>query len=318
MNRFRNVLLDQDAPGLADKLELLPLEVRRNIITRACLAASEYLTDLEPAVQNLLRSLDANQVLSPDEVTEARRLADAADAAYLELDQAADYDKALKFFSEARLLSAMALCFGREAPRDATEAIYEICKTCDDATRLVRLIESDVRSAVWNEQVERLTALADEIKNATLSGLGLFVGHEDLDDWLMIERSLLIATSVRDSLQSTFSKLGDAHKRRVIAIALFELGDMSVVPDLVNAVEIDPDIFMLAANKLASRSIKEAAPAILRRLELSDSANVTTIATLLRALCRITDELPKKTYEVLKAKNSPAIDEALRHFRHKS
>ena len=318
MNRFRNVLLDQDAPGLADKLELLPLEVRRNIITQACLVASDCLTDLEPAVQNLLRSLEANQVLSPDEVTEARRLADAADAAYLELDQAADHDKALKIFSVARLLSAMALCFGREAPRDATEAVYEICKTCDDATRLIRLIESDVSSAAWNEQLERLTALADEIKNTTLSGLGFFVDREDLDDWVMIERSLLVATSVRDSLQSTFSKLGDTRKRRVIAIALFELGDMSVVPDLVKAVENDADIFMLAANKLASKSIREAAPAILRRLEISYSANATIIATLLRALCRVTDELPQKSYEVLKAKNSPEIDEALSRFRRKS
>ena len=152
MNRLRNVLLDQDAPGLADKLELLPRDVRRNILTQACLAASECLTDLKPPIQKLLRSLEANQVLSADEVREARRLADTADAAYLELDQAAEHDKALKFFSEARLLSAMALCFGREAPRDATEAVYEICKTCDDATRLIRLIESEVRSAVWNEQ----------------------------------------------------------------------------------------------------------------------------------------------------------------------
>lgn len=284
MNRFRNVLLDQDAPGLADKLELLPLEVRRNILTQACLAASECLTGLEPPVQNLLRSLEANRVLTPNEVTEARRLADTADAAYLELDQAADHDKALKFFSEARLLSAMALCFGRAAPRDTTEGVYEICKTCDDATNLIRLIESGVRSAVWNEQLERLTALADEIKNTTLFGLGLFLSHEDIDDWLMIERSLLIATSVRHSMQSTFSKLGDGRKRRVIAVALFELGDMSVVPDLVNAVENDPDIFVLAANKLASKSVKEAAPAILRRLELSYSADATIIATLLRAL----------------------------------
>jgi hypothetical protein len=317
MNR-PNVLLDQDAPGLAEKLELLPLAVRRNILTRACLAASECLTDLGPLVQNLLRSLEANRVLSPDEATEARRLADTADAAYLKLDQAADHGKALKFFSEARLLSAMALGFGRAAPRDATQAVYEICKTCDDATKLVRLIESDVHSAVWNEQLERLTGLADEIKNTTLSALGLFLSHEDLDDWLMIERSLLIATPVRDSMQSTFSKLGDVRKRRVIAVALFELGDMSVVPDLVDAVENDPDLFMLAANKLASKSVKEAAPAILRRLELSYSADATTIATLLRALCRVSDEVPLKTYNVLKAKNSPEIDEALSRFKRKS
>jgi hypothetical protein len=317
MNRL-NVLRDQDAAGLAEKLESLPLAVRRNILARACLAASECLTDLGPLVQNLLRSLEANRVLSPDEATEAKRLADAADAAYLESDQAADHDKALKFFSEARLLNAMALGFGQAEPRDAPQAVYEICKTCDDATRLVRLIESDVRSALWNEQLERLTALAEETRNTTSSALGLFLSHEDLDDWLMIDRALLIATSVRDSMQSTFSKLGDVRKRRVIAVALFELGDMSVVPDLVDAVENDPDLFMLAANKLASKSIREAAPAILRRLELSYSANATIIATLLGALCRVSDEVPLKTYNVLKAKNFPEIDKALSRFKRKS
>jgi len=65
-----DVLLDQEVPGLAKKLESLPLEIRRNILARACLAASECLTDLEPPVQRLLRSLKTNQLLSPDDVTQ--------------------------------------------------------------------------------------------------------------------------------------------------------------------------------------------------------------------------------------------------------
>src|SRR5260221_14040275 len=112
----------------------------------------------------------------------------------------------------------------------------------------------------------------------------------------MVERSLLIATSVRDSMDGIFSKLRDARKRRVIAVALFELEDMSVGPDLIDAVENDPHIFMLAANKLSSKSGKEAAPAILRRLELSYSADGTIIGNLLRVLCSVSEEVPLKLY----------------------
>ena len=180
-------------------------------------------------------------------------------------------------------------------------------------------MDPKVTNAVqWSRQIEKLTALADEAKSATSSALDLFLNREDSDDWLMVERSLLIATSVRDSMDGIFSKLRDTRKRRVIAVALVELGDMSVVPDLIDAVENDPHIFMLAANKLSSKSVKEAAPAILRRLELSYSADATIIATLLRALCRVSDEVPLKVYSSLKAKNSHEIDEALSHFKRKS
>ena len=180
-------------------------------------------------------------------------------------------------------------------------------------------MDPKVTNAVqWSRQIEKLTALADEVKSATSSALDLFLNREDSDGWLMVERSLLIATSVRDSMDGIFSKLRDPRKRHEMAIALFELGDMSVVPDLIDAVENDPHIFMLAANKLSRKSVKEAAPAILRRLELSYSADATIVATLLRALCRVSDEVPLKIYSSLKAKNSPEIDEALSHFKRRS
>ena len=106
-------------------------------------------SDLEPPVQRLLRSLKTNQLLSPDDVTQAKSLAEGADGAYLELqDRGTDHGKALKFFSEARLLDAMATGFGGASPKDTTDAVYEICKVCDDATRVVRLIESDVNAAL--------------------------------------------------------------------------------------------------------------------------------------------------------------------------
>src|SRR4029077_5970434 len=64
----------------------------------------------------------------------------------------------------------------------------------------------------WSRQLERLTVLADEVKNASSSALDLFLTREDSDDWLMIDRSMLIATIVRDSMQSACLKLTDPRK----------------------------------------------------------------------------------------------------------
>ena len=169
----------------------------------------------------------------------------------------------------------------------------------------------------WRSQLETLAALAEEVKKTTSSALALFVTRDDSDDWLVIDRALLIATSVRDSMHHTYSKLRDARKRHLIAVALFELGDMSVTPDLIEAVENDEDIFMLAANKLSNKSVTEAVPAILRRLELSVGADAVVIATLLRALSRLSDDLPQKTYDCFINRNSPEIQDALTAFRRK-
>lgn len=142
-----NVLPDQETPGLAKRLALLPVEARRNVLARACLIACEYVVDLEPAVGDLLDSLKTNRVLSEDEVAKAASLAEAADAKYLELQaQGADHDKVLRFFSEARLLTAISVGFGRASPQDSADAVYELCKTCDDPSALIRSIESDIDS----------------------------------------------------------------------------------------------------------------------------------------------------------------------------
>jgi hypothetical protein len=144
-----NVLLDQKAPGLAKRLTLLPVEARRSILARACLIAGEYVVGLEPAVRDLLNSLKTNRLLSENEVAKAVSLAEAADAKYLELRaQGAEKDKdgVLKFFSEARLLTAMSTGFGGTSPQDSADAVYELCKTCDDPSALIRSIESDIDS----------------------------------------------------------------------------------------------------------------------------------------------------------------------------
>jgi hypothetical protein len=142
-----NALLDQEAPGLAKKLASLSLEARRNILARACLIAGEYLIDLKPAVRDLLNNLKTNRLLSEDEVAQAVSLAEAADAKYLELlAERADKNRALKFFSEARLLMAVSTGLRGTSPQDCADAVYELCKTCDDPSALIRSIESDIDS----------------------------------------------------------------------------------------------------------------------------------------------------------------------------
>jgi len=167
----------------------------------------------------------------------------------------------------------------------------------------------------WEGLIERLTAIANETKNAASAALDVFLARQDADDWLIIDRSLLIATAVRDSMKHAYLKVENPHKRNLIAVALFELGDVSVVPDLVDAVNHDQDIFMLAANKLASKSVREAGPAILKRLESSLNGDEMVLATLLRALWRVSDELPQKTYDSLKEIKSELVRDALSHFR---
>jgi hypothetical protein len=142
-----NAPLDQEAPGLAKKLASLSFEARRSILAGACLIAGEYVVDLEPAVRGLLDSLKTNRLLSEDEVAKAVSLAEGADAKYLELHaQGADKDRVLNSFSQARLLTAMSIGFGGTSPRDSADAVYELCKTCDDPSAIVRSIESDIDS----------------------------------------------------------------------------------------------------------------------------------------------------------------------------
>jgi hypothetical protein len=140
-----HALLDQEAPGLAKKLESLSPDVRRSVLTNACVYASACLSDPEVPVRGLLESLKKHGTLSKGEVAKASSLAEAADAKYADLqDRGADQEEVLKSFSEARLLSAMAIGFGGTSPKDSADAVYELCKTCDDPSGLIRSIEANI------------------------------------------------------------------------------------------------------------------------------------------------------------------------------
>jgi hypothetical protein len=142
-------LLETEAPGLAIKLEALSPTVWRQIFSRACLQASDHLAELGESSRELLQSLRIHGFLSPIEVTTAISLAEAADAKYFERNEHnAGQAEKMKWFSEARLLTAMAVGFRGTQSGDSAQALYELFKTCDEPSELIKIVESDVNSVL--------------------------------------------------------------------------------------------------------------------------------------------------------------------------
>ncbi len=140
-------LLDQDAPGLANKLLSLSPGRRRKIFTKACLHASGPFNDLEGDARNLLENLKMNGTLSLEDVRVAESVAENADAKYLELQtRSVDETNMLKSFSQARLFTAMAIGFGGSQPEDFADAMYELFKSSDDPSAVIKVVEADFHS----------------------------------------------------------------------------------------------------------------------------------------------------------------------------
>lgn len=140
-------LVDHEVPGLTKKLQAISSAERQDIVAKACLAATECLNELEPSVDELVKSLRLRRILSADEAARAISLAERADAKYLNVQsQSADQPKALAFFSQARLLTAMGIGFRGTSWQDCADAIYELCKVCDDPSEVVRAVKTAIDS----------------------------------------------------------------------------------------------------------------------------------------------------------------------------
>jgi hypothetical protein len=138
-------LLDQEAPGLSDRLAALPFERQQEIIGRASVIVAKHIGKLEQPIQRLIDKLSTAKILSSADAVKAQALADAADDEYFELQERdPDGERALRRFSEARLLTAIATVFSGRSPIDAADAAYELCKACDDSTVALAAIEADL------------------------------------------------------------------------------------------------------------------------------------------------------------------------------
>jgi hypothetical protein len=138
-------ILDDEAKGLAEKLQLLPFEQRKQIIARTCIAASQDIINVEPKIQNLLTTINAYNSLSKSQLEEAKLLADYADEQYFLLQEKGTTDSDwLNWFSKARLLTAIAIGFESSSWKNTADAIYELCKTTDNPSKIVSIVELEI------------------------------------------------------------------------------------------------------------------------------------------------------------------------------
>jgi hypothetical protein len=174
----------------------------------------------------------------------------------------------------------------------------------------------DLRAGDLESQVKALDALAVLVSEITAMALNAFSSREESDDWVLLDRLLLLATQIKSGLQQFFSKTADPRKRRLAAIALIEMGDIDVAPTLLDAIEHDPGFYALAANKLGNKRIYEAIPSICRRLRTIPVEETLGIVGLLAGLRKLTDVLPDDIGERLRIGNEqPEIDAALSEFK---
>lgn len=140
-------LLDHEAPGLSRRLDSLSSEARRRVLANACIAAAERLQITDQRIAELLASLRSGGELSRQQASAALSLSEEADDEYLALQaQGATLLEYSKPFAVARLLRGMGVAFGAAPSQGAADAVYELTKTQDDPSEIVKSIESDIDS----------------------------------------------------------------------------------------------------------------------------------------------------------------------------
>lgn len=140
-----HTLLEQEAPGLARKLESLSLDRQYQVLRMGCLFAGRCLDQPEAPIRDLLERLAADKTPSPDYAKKAASLAEAADQEYLELQaQSTEQERILNLFSKARLLTALSIVFGSPSRESVLDGIYEVLKSCSDLSKLIQSIEESI------------------------------------------------------------------------------------------------------------------------------------------------------------------------------
>jgi hypothetical protein len=139
-------ILDQEGPGLAQRLRGLRPWNQRSVLAGASLLTAAKLADLDRSSSLLLDTLRSRGELSVEEAKSAMALSEAADDKYLKLQAKGVSDQqSQNVFSEARLLRAIAIGFGAPTQEDIADAVYELTKALDDPTDIIRFIESQLK-----------------------------------------------------------------------------------------------------------------------------------------------------------------------------
>lgn len=140
--------MDENAPVLAKRLRTLKPEVRRSILAKACVFSAGHMGEVDPAVAVLLKAVQSEGQLSPEQVATALSLADAAKKRSFQLEEEdAPRHVWLKPFSEARLLIALATVFDPPADQDEASAIYELLTSQEHGSVLGDFLEGEIAAA---------------------------------------------------------------------------------------------------------------------------------------------------------------------------
>ena len=143
-----HVLLDSKAPGFAEKIISLPFSQWRDILVRACLTIGNQTPELNPSTLELLEKLRVQKFLSAADIKRANSEAQTADGKYLQLQSGGGGNAdVLKWFSEARLLTAIAVGFEGSSSNCGPEAIYELTKASDNPSEFIRIVRNEVESS---------------------------------------------------------------------------------------------------------------------------------------------------------------------------
>jgi hypothetical protein len=141
-------ILDQEAPGLAERLRALEPANQRAVLVRVALFTAARLSGPGTGTSLLLEALRSHGELSAAETKSAMSLSELADEKYFQLQEKGRAECEKSFF-EARLLRGMAVGFGASAQGDIADAVYELAKATDDSAETIKFIESGLNSTIY-------------------------------------------------------------------------------------------------------------------------------------------------------------------------
>jgi membrane-bound lytic murein transglycosylase B len=138
--------LEAVAKDLVEKLKKASPEQQRRAVLIACQIALDAAQIENPAILNAFDQLQRHKVFSQKQIEDLSNLAEYLDEQYFELQADAEGDsntqkKALNFFTQARMASALSFAGADNALMAAMEAIYEASATCDD-DRIFKVVEN--------------------------------------------------------------------------------------------------------------------------------------------------------------------------------
>ena len=145
--------LDHESPGLTDQLRRLSLEQRRQALTKAAIASSRQISNLEPQIRRLLESAARDNALSVEQIAEATAYAEEADDRYFQLQEQGAAEAIWKtWFAKSRLATGIINLFGGMSWQDAADAAYELCFTQDNKPAAIALVRAQIEAAANHDR----------------------------------------------------------------------------------------------------------------------------------------------------------------------